>query len=137
MTANIVYEGDLRTIATHHTSQSIIESDAPIDNAGKGERFSPTDLVATALGSCMLTVMGIKARELGINMKNATASIEKIMVPNPRRIGTIKVHIYFPAHIIVDEKQKVILERTALHCPVHKSLHPDITCDIVFKWEGI
>lgn len=137
MTANIVYEGDLRTVATHHTSQSIIETDAPIDNQGKGERFSPTDLVATALGSCMLTVMGIKARELGINIKDATASIEKIMITNPRRIGEIKVNIHFPTHAMVDEKQKVILERTALHCPVHKSLHPDIKCDIVFKWEGI
>ncbi len=134
MTANIVYEGDLRTIATHHTSLSIIETDAPIDNQGKGERFSPTDLVATALGSCMLTVMGIKARELGINMKNVTASIQKIMITNPRRIGEIKVHIYFPTPIMVDEKQKIILERTALHCPVHKSLHPDIKCDIVFNW---
>ena len=134
MTANIVYEGDLHTVAIHYTSQSIIETDAPIDNRGKGERFSPTDLMATALGSCMLTVMGIKARELGINIKDATASIEKIMITNPRRIGEIKVHIHFPAHIMVDEKQKAILERTALNCPVHKSLHPDIKCDIVFNW---
>lgn len=80
--------------------------------------------------------MGIKASELGINMQGATASVEKIMGVNPRRIGEIKVCIHFPSHMMVNEKQRIVLERTALHCPVHKSLHPDIKYDIVFSWQG-
>lgn len=134
MTAKIIYTGNLRTAATHIISQSNIETDAPIDNQGKGERFSPTDLVATALGSCILTTMGIKARDLNIDMAGATAEVEKIMISDPRRIGAIKVYIYFSKQMTVNEKQKVILERTALHCPVHKSLHPDVKCDIIFNW---
>lgn len=134
MTSKIIYKGNLRTIATHIASQSVIETDAPVDNQGKGERFSPTDLVATALGSCILTIMGVKARDLNIDMSETTTEIEKIMGTDPRRIIGIKVQINFPKQMIVDEKQKIILERTALHCPVHKSLHPDIKTDIIFNW---
>ncbi len=135
MTANIVYNGNLRTTAQHVASQSIIETDAPVDNQGKGERFSPTDLIATALGSCMLTVMGIKARDMHVNIDNTTVQIVKIMGNDPRRIVGIAVHIIFPKHIIIDEKQKTTLERTALHCPVIKSLHPDIDCTVKFQWK--
>lgn len=134
MTSKIIYKGNLRTIATHIASQSVIETDAPVDNQGKGDRFSPIDLVATALGSCILTIMGVKARDLNIDMSETTIEIEKTMGTDPRRIIGIKVLINFPKQMIVDEKQKIILERTALHCPVHKSLHPDIKIDIIFNW---
>ncbi len=134
MTSQIIYKGNLRTQATHRQSGSIIETDAPIDNHGNGERFSPTDIVATALGSCMLTIMGIKARDLNINLEGTKIDITKIMGTEPRRITGIKVRFQFPDTVIADEKQKVILERAALTCPVAKSIHPDIEQDIEFGW---
>src|SRR3954471_322414 len=103
MTSQIKYEGNLRTVATHLQSGTVIETDAPTDNQGKGERFSPSDLVATALGNCMLTIMGIKARDMQINLENTTVDITKIMVSNPRRIGELKVVIKFPENFQTDE----------------------------------
>lgn len=135
MTSQIVYTGNLRTIATHLSSGSEIETDAPIDNHGNGERFSPTDLVATALGNCMLTVMGIKARDMKVNLEGATVNITKIMVADPRRIGEIKVHFTFPDLLVADEKQRTILERTAMTCPVLESLHPDLLKTVSFDWD--
>jgi uncharacterized OsmC-like protein len=134
MTSKILYEGNLRTVATHLQSGTVIETDAPTDNQGKGERFSPTDLVATALGNCMLTIMGIKARDMQINLEQTTVDITKIMVSNPRRIGEIKVVIKFPDSFQTDEKQRTILERAAMTCPVFESLHPEIKKDVEFKW---
>ncbi len=134
MTSQIKYEGNLRTVATHLQSESVVETDAPTDNQGKGERFSPTDLVATALGSCMLTIMGIKARDMDIDLEGTKIDITKIMVPNPRRIGEIKVVINFPESLKPDEKQKTIIERAAMTCPVFESLHPDLKKDVEFKW---
>lgn len=134
MTSKVKYNGDLRTLATHTRSGSTIETDAPPDNNGKGERFSPTDLVATALASCMVTVMGIKARDMGINIDGTQCEIEKIMAANPRRISEIKVSIQFPKDNSYTDKEKQILENTANTCPVIQSLHPDCKKKVSFHW---
>ena len=136
MTSQIIYKGQLRTEATHLKSKTIIETDAPTDNEGKGEKFSPTDLLATSLGSCMMTLMGIKARDLGIQLDGTKIEITKIMKPNPRRVGGVQVNIDFPDGLNIDAKQKAILEHTAIHCPVAKSIHPDIEQDIHFNWHA-
>ncbi len=134
MTSEVIYQGDLRTSATHLQSGNSIETDAPTDNNGKGERFSPTDLVATALASCMLTIIGISARNHGFNIDGTKCTVEKIMVPDPRRIGEIKIDMTFPADQFFDDKTKVIIERAALTCPVFESLHPDCKKTINFLW---
>ena len=134
MTSQIVYKGNLRTEATHLQSQSVIETDAPVDNHGNGERFSPTDIVATALGSCMLTIMGIKARSMQVNLEDTAISIAKKMTDNPRRISGIDVIFTFPDTVRADEKQRAILERAALTCPVAQSIHPDIQVNVQFGW---
>ena len=134
MTSQIIYKGDLRTTATHLQSGTVIETDAPTDNQGKGERFSPTDLVATALGTCMITTMAIKARTMNIELDGARVDVTKIMVSDPRRVGKIVALMYMPAGLHVDEKTKAILERTARTCPVERSLHPDVALDIAFYW---
>jgi putative redox protein len=136
MTSRIIYEGQLRTAATHLQSQSVIETDAPTDNQGKGERFSPTDLVATALGSCMLTIMGIKAAEMQINIKGTIVDIQKNMQTDPRRIGGVNVIIHLPNTLTLSDKEKTILKNAALTCPVAKSLHPDIIQDVHFSWDA-
>ncbi|WP_333865142.1 OsmC family protein [Chitinophaga sp.] len=132
--AAILYNGELRTTATHLRSGSVIETDAPVDNNGKGERFSPTDLVASSLGSCMLTIMGIKARDKGWNIDGTKVSIEKIMGTEPRRITGVKVVFDMPASAGLDDTARKILENAALTCPVAKSLHPDINQDVTFNW---
>jgi putative redox protein len=134
MTSTVIYAGELRTVATHLQSGSEIETDAPVDNQGKGERFSPTDLVATALAACMVTTMGIKARDMPLDLRGMKTSILKIMKPDPRRIAGINVSFDFPDNLLVDDKQKAILERTAHTCPVMYSIHPDIEVNIVFNW---
>src|ERR1700742_3641706 len=106
MTSEIVYTGSLRTEAVHLQSGTVIETDAPTDNQGKGERFSPTDLLATSLGSCMLTIMGIKARDMNISLEGTEVSIQKLMKPEPRRVGGIDVRFNFPSSLELDEKQK-------------------------------
>ena len=134
MTSKVIYKENLRTEMVHLKSGSVRETDAPTDNNGKGERFSPTDLVATALASCMLTIMGIKARDLNLKLDGTEASVTKIMGTEPRRITGIDLTIQFAKSIEADEKQKIILERTALTCPVQFSIHPDIKCNIQFNW---
>ena len=134
MTSEIIYKGTLRTEAKHLQSNTIIETDAPTDNQGKGERFSPTDLLATSLGSCMLTIMGIKARDMEVSLEGTEISIQKIMKSEPRRVGGIDVYFKFPASLQVDDKQKIILERAAMTCPVAKSIHPDIELKVDFSW---
>ena len=134
MTSKVTYLGDLRTECTHLQSGNTFITDAPVDNNGKGEAFSPTDIVATGLATCMITVMGIKARDLGVDMKGTTAEVTKIMAADPRRISGIEVTLNFP--FSTDEKTRTILERTANTCPVHYSLHPDIKKDIVFIWQN-
>lgn len=136
MTATITYTGDLRTEATHLLSGNSIETDAPTDNQGKGERFSPTDLVATALGSCMLTIMGIAASTHGIDINGTSCDIEKIMAANPRRIGTINATLHFPTGSTYTDKEKKLLEHAALTCPVFESLHPDCQKNVSFRWSG-
>jgi putative redox protein len=134
MTSQIIYKGGLRTMATHLQSGTIIETDAPTDNQGKGERFSPTDLVAVALGTCMVTTMAIKARTMDIQLDDTRIEVTKIMVSDPRRIGKIVVHLFFPDTLNLDEKTKEILERTARTCPVERTLHPDVELDMQFNW---
>ena len=135
MTSKIVYQGDLRTEATHLQSQTVIETDAPKDNHGKGERFSPTDLVATALGSCMLSIMGIAARTHHIDILHMTVDIEKIMVADPlRRIGEIKVDLHFPKDKSYSPKQKAILEQSAMTCPVFITLSNRVIKTVNFHW---
>ena len=130
MISKVIYEGELRTQATHLASGKTIYTDAPLDNQGKGEAFSPTDLVATALASCMLTIMGIVARRDGIMIEGAVAEVEKIMAKDPRRIGEIKIKFFFK-HTIED-KDRVKLERAARTCPVSGSLHQDLKENIDF-----
>ena len=134
MTSQVIYLGDLRTSATHIQSNSVIETDAPIDNQGKGARFSPTDLVATALSSCMLTIMGIAANTHNIDITNTQCKIEKIMETTPRRIGKINIEVHFPKNNTYSEKEKMILEKAALTCPVMESLHPECIKNIQFLW---
>ena len=134
MTSQVIYLGELRTTAKHEQSASSIETDAPIDNHGKGERFSPTDLVATALASCMLTIMGIAANTHNIDITNTQCSVEKIMETAPRRISKINIEVHFPKNIVYSEKEKMILEKAALTCPVMESLHPDCIKNIQFLW---
>lgn len=132
-TSKVTYLGNLRTSSLHLNSGSEIISDAPIDNNGKGEAFSPTDTVANGLATCMFTVMGIKARDMEIDLSNSEAEVTKIMATEPRRIS--EIHIVFNMNIAVDDKTKTILERTAMTCPVHYSLHPDIKKEITFNWK--
>lgn len=132
-TSKVTYLGDLRTSSEHLHSGSVIISDAPLDNNGKGEAFSPTDTVANGLASCMFTVMGIKARDLGVDFSGSTAEVTKVMAAEPRRIS--EIHVTFEMNLQTDDKTKTILERTALTCPVHYSLHPDIRRVINFNWK--
>lgn len=132
-TSKVTYLGDLRTSSIHLQSGSEIISDAPTDNNGKGEAFSPTDTVANGLASCMFTVMGIKAQDLGVDFSGSTAEVTKIMAAEPRRIS--EIHINFNMNLPADEKIKTILERTAMTCPVFYSLHPDIKKEISFVWK--
>ncbi|HMQ05777.1 MAG TPA: OsmC family protein [Saprospiraceae bacterium] len=134
MTAHVIYEGGLHTSATHIKSGNSIVTDAPVDNNGKGEAFSPTDLASTSLAVCMLTVMGIYARNHGLNMDGAEARVTKHMVADPRRISRIEVEITMPPNLFPD-KEKKILQRVAETCPVALSLHPDIKQDIEFIWQ--
>ena len=133
MTSKVIYKGSLRTEATHLRSGNTIITDAPTDNKGKGEAFSPTDLVATALASCMLTIMGIKADEININIECASAEVKKIMDSGPRRIAQVIIVINIP--ISTDEKTKNILEKSALTCPVDKSLSDSMIRDVKFIWD--
>jgi uncharacterized OsmC-like protein len=134
MTATIIYTGQLRCNATHNQSGSVIETDAPTDNRGKGERFSPTDLLCVSLGTCIITTMGIKATDMGIDLNGATLQVQKHMVSEPRRVGKIEVSLSFPASLQLDEKDKTILQRVGDNCPVQKSIHPDIETVVVYNW---
>jgi uncharacterized OsmC-like protein len=133
MTAKVVYEGDLRTVATHLQSGTEIETDAPTDNQGKGERFSPTDLVATALATCIVTTIGIKTSNMNISIKGLECEVKKIMANDPRRVAEIQVHLRFPKESY-SEKDKTIIKRIAETCPVALSLHPDLKQTLSFEW---
>src|SRR5690606_28648775 len=116
----------------HLKSGNTFITDAPTDNNGKGEAFSPTDTVATGLANCMITMMGIKARDMQVDLEGTTAMVTKTMAADPRRISKIEVILNFPSGI--DEKSRKILENTARTCPVHYSLHPDVERVVVFNW---
>ena len=133
MTSIVTYDANLRTTCVHLQSGSPIQTDAPTDNKGKGERFSPTDLIATGLGACMITTMGIKAETMDIALNGAKVEVTKVMVSDPRRIGKIVAHVTIPS-LHLDDKTKEILERVARTCPVERSLHPDVELDIAFNW---
>jgi uncharacterized OsmC-like protein len=131
-TAKVTYQGNLRAESLHIKSGNTFITDAPVDNNGKGEAFSPTDTVATGLASCMLTVMGIKANAMEVVLDGSTAMVTKTMSATPRRISKIEVTLELPAG--VSAKDQKILENTANTCPVHNSLHPDIEKVIDFNW---
>jgi len=134
MTSKVIYLGDLRTECEHVKSGNKFITDAPTDNNGKGEAFSPTDTVATALASCMLTVMGIKAKQMeGVELKGSTAEVTKIMKAEPRRIARVEIKLNLQG--VQTEKEKKILENTAKTCPVLNSLHPDMEKEIIFNWK--
>ena len=134
MTANVIYKGTLRCQATHLQSGSIIETDAPTDNRGKGERFSPTDLLCVSLATCIITTMGIKASDMDIDLTNTMVDVTKHMLAEPRRVGKIEVNLRFEKLLILEEKDKTILERMGNNCPVTKSLHPDMEVIIKYNW---
>lgn len=130
---DLVYEGDLRVRATHGPSKKELVTDAPVDNHGKGESFSPTDLVCTALGACMMTMMAMVAERHQIDLKGSTVKVVKHMIQEPvRRIGKIEVHFQIPLKL--EEREQKMLEKAAMTCPVHASLRPDIEQDILFNW---
>ena len=132
ITSKVTYQGDLRTSAIHLQSKNEIITDAPTDNQGKGEAFSPTDLLATSLASCMLTIIGIKAADMDIDVVGTKAEVTKIMAADPRRVSEIHVAISFNQQL--DEKTQKIFYKTALTCPVAKSIHPDIKQDVTFVY---
>ena len=128
---DIEYQGDLRCQATHVPSGQKLLTDAPLDKHGKGEFFSPTDLTATALGTCLATVMGILARKEGIDLAGLKISVQKEMIARPRRrIGQLSVRVSFPCQLSAEQKTK--FENVAQYCPVHESLHPDVVMPMEF-----
>lgn len=137
MTSNVVYKGNQCTVCTHIKSSSVIETDAPVDNNGKGERFSPTDLLATSLASCMLTIMGMKAESMDLDFSDVKIEVLKTMAADPRRVSQIDLSFHIPEKLLqTDKKTKVILKNAGLTCPVAKSIHPDIKVNIYWgSWE--
>ena len=131
----VTYQGELRNQAEHIKSGNTLITDAPTDNHGKGEAFSPTDLLCTSLASCMITLMGITANSKGIHLGKVEASIEKVMYSEPRRVGEIHIHLMVENKDYSD-KEKAILENAALTCPVAKSIHPDIKQEISFSYSN-
>ncbi len=134
MTAHVTYNGDLRTTAIHLRSGSSIETDAPVDNHGKGDRFSPTDLVAVALATCILTTIGILGAVHDINIDGAECEVTKVMASEPRRVGEIIINFSFPKGQQYTDKQKTKIAHIAATCPVHETLHPDCKRTVTFNW---
>lgn len=133
MTASIIYKGDLRCECTHLQSHSVIETDAPTDNRGKGEKFSPTDMLCVSLATCMITTMGIRAIDMNVNLTETKIDVTKHMLSDPRRIGKIDITLHIP-NTNIPEKDKKILELIGNNCPVMKSLHPDLELNISYRW---
>ena len=131
-TSTVTYLGSLRTEGTHTRSGKTYISDAPLDNNGKGEAFSPTDLCATSLASCAMTIMGIKSNNTGIELGEIHADVYKVMASNPRRIAEVKIEFRISGSYTDDEKRTI--ELAGLNCPVAKSLHPDLIQDMQFVW---
>ena len=137
MTSTVTYVGNLRTECQHLRSGTTIETDAPVDNNGKGERFSPSDIVATALGTCMLTIMGMRANDMNVVLDGTKIDVEKIMKQDPRRIGGINLTFHFPESLELNDRQRTILQKAAETCPVAYSIHPDIVVNVNFNWEKV
>lgn len=133
-TIRTIYQGNLRTRAKHLQSGNELITDAPTDNHGRGEAFSPTDLLATTLGSCMLTIIGIAANTHGFNIDGTEVKITKIMANNPRRVAEVVVEFFFPKSQSYSAKEKLIIEKAALECPVAKSVHPDLKQTVSFNY---
>lgn len=133
MTASVIYKGDLRCECTHLQSGTQIETDAPTDNRGKGERFSPTDTVCVALATCIITTMGIRAADMQLDLSGARIEVTKHMLGEPRRIGKIEVILHM-GPLKLDEKDKRTLEKIGDNCPVIKSLHPDLHVVTRYVW---
>ncbi len=134
MTASVIYKGDLRCECTHLQSETIIETDAPTDNRGKGERFSPTDSLCVALATCMITTMGIRAIDMQVDLSKTRLDVTKHMLSDPRRIGKIEITLHLPA-LNLDEKDKMVFQKIGDNCPVMKSLHPDLEVITEYIWE--
>ena len=137
MTSTVTYVSNLRTECKHLRSGTTIGTDAPVDNNGKGERFSPSDIVATALGTCMLTIMGMRANEMNVALDGTQIDVEKIMKQDPRRIGGINLTFHFPESLELNERQRTILQKAAETCPVAYSIHPDIEVNVNFNWDKV
>lgn len=133
MTATIIYKGDLRCECTHLQSGTVIETDAPTDNRGKGERFSPTDTLCVALATCMITTIGIRAADMQIDLSNTKIDVTKHMLSEPRRIGKIEITVNFPP-LNLPEKDRMVLQKIGDNCPVVKSLHPDLEIVARYNW---
>ncbi len=133
MTASIIYKGDLRCECTHLQSGTVIETDAPTDNRGKGERFSPTDTVCVALATCVITTMGIRAADMNIDLSQTRIEVTKHMLSEPRRIGKIEIVLNIP-NIGLDDNTKMIMQKIGDNCPVMKSLHPDLEVVTTYNW---
>lgn len=133
ITSEVIYTENLRTVCTHVRSGEAITTDAPVDNKGKGAYFSPTDLMSTSLASCMMTIMGIAADTHGFSIDGTRAEVTKVMYDNPRRVGEIKIDMFFPDNDY-SEKAKKIIRYAADTCPVSKSLHPDLKQEIIFHF---
>ncbi len=134
MTASIIYQGHLRCTATHLQSGTVIETDAPTDNHGKGERFSPTDMLCVSLSTCIVTTMALKAREMEIELEGTVIQVTKHMLSDPRRIGKIEILLNFSSNLKLEDKEKTILERTGNNCPVAKSIHPELEVKVEYNW---
>jgi putative redox protein len=134
MTASIVYKGHLRCECTHIQSGTVIETDAPTDNRGKGERFSPTDTLCVALATCVVTTMALKANDMEIDLSGTSMAVTKHMLSDPRRIGKIEIILTLPDTLQLDEKDRTILQRVGDNCPVMKSLHPDLITNVEYNW---
>lgn len=133
MTASIIYQGNLRCSATHLQSGTVIETDAPTDNRGRGEKFSPTDALCVSLATCIITTIALKARDMNIELKDTKIDVLKHMLKDPRRVGQIDVSIHFP-QLQLKEEERSILETTGNNCPVAKSIHPDLKTNIQYNW---
>jgi len=134
ITIQTKYLGDLRTESIHMQSGQTLLTDAPLDNNGRGEAFSPTDLLAASLATCMLTVMGIAARHYHIHIEETTCSVIKVMAAEPRRVSAVYIEFNFPKGQQYSNKEKAILERAALTCPVAKSVHPELLQQVEFNF---
>ena len=134
MTASVIYHGDLRCECTHLQSGSSLETDAPTDNRGKGERFSPTDTLCVALATCIITTMGIRATDMQINLAGTQIAVTKHMLGEPRRIGKIEITLQLPG-INLEDQQKAILQKIGDNCPVIKSLHPGLEIVTEYVWK--